>query len=817
MSFSPRLPRLWIIVPFAVFGYLLFLTSARLQRVDDVTNLVPLEAAPDPASPTGYAGGVRRLIVPEHDNESYQWIIQTQQMLRPGGPWRIRHVLYDNAPVGRSVLTPSPYRWWLGLVATIDHAMSGRPIGASVEQAARLADPILQILLLAGATVLVAWRFGAAPASFLSVALGFLFPLGGNFLAGQPGDGGLELICMLASLLLLLAGVWPRGAGGKIDTRAQASRWFVAAGVAGGFALWIDAVRYMPVLAGVVLSGLAVVAHGRRCARDGAAQPVWPWRVWGLSGAITTLAAYLLEYAPDHLGTLNLREVHPLYGLAWLGAAEVLAQLSRSRPPTAFWRDWRGLAAILAGVLAVATVPAVAIFTKARDLFTIDPNSTRLARLAGSPIASDFWTWIRHDGIDLTVAATVLPLLFLAGWAGTLLASRRTEPRIRTLLLMALGPTVVMLGFAWFQLRSWNSLDTVMLALLVALVAAGGKSLRSRLEKATAGAVALLLLTPGAIVFTHRAIADRHDPATGAEVQALLERDLAQWLARQAGPHGAVVLAPPNLTMSLIYHGGLSGIGTPFWENKAGFLAAMRLAGASSADEGQAVARGRDLGYIVAPSWDNFLEEYARLGAVDPSHTVVALLQRWLPPRWLRPVPYHVPKVAGFENESVAVFQVVDVQDNATALSCLAEYFVEMEMPAQALGVANALERSFPADLGAAVARTLVARASGDASAFRQAFDSVEAALKRGDDESLTWDRRVSLAIALAEGRRFEEARAQVKRCLEEIDETQLRSLTTLSLRRLLVMCRTFGLQIDDPKLRSLASQLLPPELRETP
>jgi predicted negative regulator of RcsB-dependent stress response len=73
----------------------------------------------------------------------------------------------------------------------------------------------------------------------------------------------------------------------------------------------------------------------------------------------------------------------------------------------------------------------------------------------------------------------------------------------------------------------------------------------------------------------------------------------------------------------------------------------------------------------------------------------------------------------------------------------------------------------------------------------------------------------VSLAIALVDGRRLDQAKDQVKRCLSEIDESHLRSLTTVSLHRLLVMCRSFGLKIDNPSLNSLAQQLLPAELRE--
>ena len=94
-------------------------TVLRWQRVDYVTGIAEWSvSAPtlSATSATGYAEGVRRLIVPGHNNNSYQWIMQTQQMVA-GGDWRLRHVSYDNAPQGRGTHAPAGYRWWLGAVA----------------------------------------------------------------------------------------------------------------------------------------------------------------------------------------------------------------------------------------------------------------------------------------------------------------------------------------------------------------------------------------------------------------------------------------------------------------------------------------------------------------------------------------------------------------------------------------------------------------------------------------------------------------------------------------------------------------------------
>ncbi|HVT73726.1 MAG TPA: hypothetical protein VHD61_11345 [Lacunisphaera sp.] len=805
MSPATRLtPHLWIIAPLAALGFLLWMAAARLHRIDLVTNLVETEAVTDPASPTGYAGGLRKLIVPEHNNDSYQWIAQTQQMLA-GGNWRVRHVDYDNAPAGRTVLTPSPYRWWLGLLAGLDHQVTGRPAGQAAEHAARYAGPALLAVLLLAVGGFTGWRFGALAGTVASAALVTLFPLGGSFLAGQPDDNGLALAAAIGSGLLLLAGInAPAG-----ESRGSAPAWFIAAGVVGGLGVWVDVVRAIPFLAGIMLGAVIAAALSRRDPVRSDAVAL-PWRHWALAGALTCLVAHVVEYFPLYWGGWPARYVHPLHGLAWLGAGEVTMRLSawmeRGESP---WRRRNGFILALA-VLAVASVPLAWVLKGTHDFFTADPGALRLSDLPGSPAGLGPWAWLSHDGLSLMVAATCLPLVAIAP-AVWLLFRRGIAAPDRTRCAVALGPVLVLAGSACLQLRWWSTLDAAVLVLLAALAAS--RSLPGARQAAMA--CAMVALVPGAALLGLRARAARNEAVTEGDVVALVERDLAHWLARRAGPGGAVVLAPPNLAASLYFHGGLPELGTPYWENKDGFLASVRIAAASSPDEAQAVARSRGVNYIVVPSWDNFLDEYARLGSDQVDHTLMASLHRWLPPRWLQPVPYQLPAVNGFEGQSVAIFEVVEAQDNATALSHLAEYFAEMNQPDQARAVAYTLERSFPADLGAAIARVLATRAAEDGPAFGRALDDLETALARGDDQNLTWDRRVSLAIALVEGRRFDQAREQARRCLADVSDPRLRSLTTVSLHRLLVMSRGFHLAIGDPVLAKLAQQLLPAELRE--
>jgi hypothetical protein len=170
--------------------------------------------------------------------------------------------------------------------------------------------------------------------------------------------------------------------------------------------------------------------------------------------------------------------------------------------------------------------------------------------------------------------------------------------------------------------------------------------------------------------------------------------------------------------------------------------------------------------------------------------------------------------VSGFEGQSVLIYEIVDLQDNATALSRLAEYFIEMRLMEQASAVGRALEQSFPFDLTALIARAQVVMARSDAGDVAALVDALQPHLARGDEQELPWDRRVSLALVLAQARQFAAAREQVLGCLADVDEPRLRSLTTFSLYRLQVLLEALEMQIDEPPLRELARDLLPVELR---
>lgn len=799
----------WIAVLLSALGFQWWTTSARVARVETITAIAREDIPADPASPTGYAGRQRQLVVSERNNDTYHWIAQTQQMLATG-EWRIRHVDYDNAPHGRPVHFASPYRWWLGAIAWFDHKVSGRPLGLSVERAALLADPLLHSLLLLVVTLLTARYFGGPAAAAAAAGIALLFPFAAGFLPGVPDHHTLVVASAAASLLPLLIGLRP---GANEDPRS-ARRWFFVAGLAGGFGLWVSVSAQWPLLASIAIGALLAAWIARpSLSSSSSTLATPPWRVWSLGGAIAVFAAHLIEYFPHHLGSWRLEIVHPLFGLAWLGTGELLTHIVNGIQHRGFTHARRDFVRIALALLAVASVPLVPLLKPGTEYPAADPLASRLTNLPDGAFADNVSAWLSRDGLTLPAAAALISVLLLL--AGGFLAWLRSEnTRLRVALAFTLGPALVALAIAFARLWWWNLFGAALLPLLVAATATihlSAKPARRWFWWTALGSVLALSVAP----LLPARVRDGNYVLTLLEVEGLIERDIAHWLAkRSAQPEEIVVLAPPAVTTTLGFYGGFHGLATFRWENKDGIAAAGRIVSAYSPDEALALIEQRGVTHIVVPTWDPFLDELARLGAAHPQNTFIAGLKRWAQPFWLRPIPYELPAIAGFEGQSVVIFEVVPLQSEVLALSRQAEYFVEAGQPDLAVQVARSLER-FQSDIGALVARAQVSVATGNATAHAAAFESLIPLVTAGADRRLPWDRRVSLAIALAQGRRADLSRPQLQRCLAELNESRLRSLTTASLYRLLVLSKAFELEIEDPSLRPLAQDLLPTALRE--
>jgi hypothetical protein len=813
MKIPGRSPCAWVLALSlaAAVALTAWLDCARIRRVEFVSKQASDDARFDRTSPSGYADGKRWLIVPEHNNPTYQWIEETQ-LMAARGDWRVRYVDYENAPFGRETYSASPYRWWLVLVARTDQLFSARPLGVALEKAALFADPALHLLLLLGATLFVARRKGALPAALLALGIAGIYPLCAAFLPGVANDFGLAQVAALWSVLLLVC------AG---DSPPKTGRYYFAAGVAGGFGLWINAAGQVPVILGIALGAIFAALAGTigRQPNEKPQAPIAPWRAWSYGGATASLLGYLVEFFPGHMGQ-QLRVNYPLYGIAWLGLGELLWRISSliagSAKPFRAKRDgvvWLWAAA------AVASLPVAIIQSATKGLLSGDLLTSRLTNLPDGVVGDNFTAWVIAPGASIAgIAATCLPLLiiFPAAW---ILVRRVTVGADRAAIGIALGPVAAALCFSFSQLRWWNTVDGMLLVLMVAAVSGGAPTARSGRAPRwlILGALGLgLALGIGQIAPPADSGSEANFKFTRSEVEGLYERALAQWISDHAGADGATVFAPPLRTSSFCFYGSLRGIGTQNWENRDGLALTFRLVNSSRPDETQALINQREITHIVIPSWDTDLYDIARMDLKQPTNSFIYALHATdgIIFNWLRPLPYSLPPVAGFKDQSVLVLAVADETDQATLRSRLVEYLIEQHQMEQATYSSQALLR-YPADIGALVALAQVRKAQGDEDGFERIFGTILAGLTIGSDRSLAWDRRVSLSVVLAIGQRSDLSRKQAMRCMAESNPERIKSLTTGSLYHLLVLAKAFGLEFPDPGLRDLSQRLLPLELRE--
>jgi hypothetical protein len=794
----------------AIAGYILWDAGVRSRHVLAVSASYGVTVdtpAAVPDSPTGYADGRRSLVMPMGAADTAHWIMQTQAMIA-AGDWRIRRVGYDNAPDGREVHWAAPFHWWLAGLAWVDHAVSGRPIGQSVERAVVCSGPVMLGLLLIGLGPFLLRRFSAPAAALFALGVVATYPFYLDFVAGYADHHGLVNICGLLTVLFLAAGA-------RQETPAGARRWFAASGVAGGIGLWLSAATQAPVLAGL---GLGVLAAGW-LARKTSARPVWVvepglFRTWSLTGGGVSLAVWLLEYFPGHLG-LRLEVNHPLHALAWIGAGEVLRVVVlalRDGVPALTARD-RVTGAT--GALLAALLPAVVALTSAKTFLVSDPF---LWRLHAQYIAEfQGLDRILRRGFDWGMAALWLPGLVLVPPLWRVL-SRATPAGVRTLLALVLVPALLAWLMGWWQVR-WLSLafalSVPVLAAFFATVEPG--TARPRVSSLVWLLAGMLLFGPGLVKAVQRTLAGSE--FTTEDIRSLAERDVAHWLRLRGGNDRMVVAASPSVTNKLIFNGGVTGVGTLYWENIAGMKHAAELFAAPTPAAAREIAARLGLTHFVFISWGAFEPTLVRLqrglpeDAPLPADTFAAqLLGSPVPPPWLRAVPFKLPKHPALEGEQVRIWEIIPEQTPATALARAANYYLELGRKEHAEQLAPALLQ-FEDELPALVMLAGIASSDQDREGFAAVFERVLARLLRAP--ALALDEHIHLVVVLTVGRRPELAQAQLRQAMAKADERSLRQLSLGTLTDLLTLSDGLQVALPTPELRRLAESLLPPDRRK--
>jgi hypothetical protein len=788
---------LWAIIPLIIIALVAWFHAAAIERAETVSRLFTanLILEPDDDSPSGLAGGRRSHVVPGHNLESYEWIVQAESLLHSGN-WREREVDYDNAPNGRTVQSPSAMRWWL---ATVTPLLAGdATVGSPVARASLKTEPLLHLSLIVIGTALVAWQWGLLPGALVAILLGLGFPVVGGFQAGAPSARGLVTLLAAGAILTFLIGL-------RRDGPARAGRiWAGVAGVTLGLAIWVAPGQGYPLAVALTIGGLIAAWLGRDAATAEKAVP-FPWLVWGISGAATTLGCYAIDYLGADITWADgrLHQVHPLYALSVFGLGWLASLIARGD-----WRRRTVIQAVAATILALSLVGTMLVQRDSgfmnkglgADLMTHLPNATS---------AASFAVWVNAQSTGATAAGIFLPLVLIALAVWQLLQRKRTG-KTRGTLAAAVVVTLIAAALGLSNLAWWG----IVFGGLGAIAALAATGLATPRSQAIFAGLVLIAVGLGWQDLAPRIGEAAKPKLSAADVRSLAERDLAHWLSLRREEFRSVVLSPPDTTPALYFFGGVRGLGTPYAENSEGFIAAVRIASASSPDESLALATQRELSHVVMPSWDSFLYEYAQLGAAQPEHSMVAMLDTWLAPRWMRPVQHILPAVDAFADHSSIIFEVTETQDNASALSRLGEYFAETGRKEFAAAIAVTLQDSFPSDLSGLVAQAQIAVTQGNLPVFNEALAAIIPYVEEERDGDLEFDRRVSLANVLMLGREAEYAREQVGYCMDEMDAFLLKTVSAQNLYRFILLAESFHEPFPDAELAQFARQLLPTQLR---
>ncbi|HTB62176.1 MAG TPA: hypothetical protein VK737_01195 [Opitutales bacterium] len=881
-------PRLWALALLAMVAFAATDTIVHLRTTWDLVSRH--SAGPpmsDPAFPSGYSDNQHELILPYPGIDTYHWVMQTQSMLAGAGA-RIRMVDYDNAPDGREVHWSSLIRWWLAALAWADHATTLTSLPQAVEEVAPFGSVLIIVLLISLATPLVARRFGSASAALFAIGAVGVGPFYESFSVGRTDHHGLTALADLLAMLLLIGGGagWVRAREENdtddpvlsdwLPTRPQARKWFIASGIVGGVGLWISAASVVPVLAYLGLGALLATGWlGRGLAKTSLAIPDPSlWRVWGWSGAATSLFFYLLEYFPSHLG-MRLEVNHPLYALAWAGGGEIVFRLSRwwsGGPLAQKSSDWAWL---VGSVFAVALLPVI-ILLFGNQVFTVsDPFLWKLHNdyieeffglwpflksqpfiifiIFGSPLVllaapMAVWQWpalrvpvrwcllIGVPSVDLVLL--LIPesqlthhfwLMELLTAAGIIVLASFWHPwgafprPARALLLLALPPTVIMFGQAVAQVRWVEISYALWLGALVAVAAALRlhQNYKWNIPRIIAAVFLLLWALLPNLGFTVFSWVQGDWKGTVSEVEALelINRDVAQSLRAREGHAPLVVVSGATSSTWLLYWGGFHSLGTYYWENLAGMKDNAAIYAAHTADEALALLEAHHATHLVILSWVDNPAEYTRIARNLPKDQpapedafIENLLHGGTFPTWLRPIYYQMPPGDLYKNAAAFIFAVDPHQTRPMALTRLAEWQIqESHMDVAGHALDDALQLD-PNCIPAVVTAARLDHAANKPDIFNACIQRLHTLLPHAD--TLEFADRVDLAVVFGLASDVASLREQLALCMRTATQPGLRSLRPDALYNFLAFAHTTGLLTTRPGLWDVANPLLPLGLR---
>lgn len=604
-----------------------------------------------------------QLVRPEFTVDGHMWIRYAVRLAEGDGP-RLRHTVLDNAPQGREVHWNSGYAWWLAGWGLAWQQATGLPLTQATERAAMWANAPLvlgfALLFAVWAARRSGWKVGAVVGASI-IAWPNLYE---GFWPGYADHHGIALASILGLTLgaAFMRGGWLRGDDPSAEAHAVAAAR--CSGFWGGVALWISAASAVPFVALVAASALGASALTQRKRTQSARFFPSVWRAWGVSGAVTSLGFYLLEYFPSHFGW-RLEVNHPLYAFAWLAGAELTARAMPLLAGGAGRRAWKKFRWTAAWALPVALAPGlVVLIGKSQVFLPADPFMVGLHRTIVEFMPQ--LARLERDGLwPHLQTLVVMPVLYLLGLA--VLRSRGVD---RWGMLFALGMALPLHALGFHQSRWALNAGPGQVLILVCLLGALPRVawIAARGWRLPAAALLVLALSFGPALYLRARESHTFATVPGittGDARQLLYREVAQ-VIRESQPAGDVVLfGSPNTAVNVAFFGDFQTLGTLYWENLAGLKAAAEISSARSEEEAARLLLARGVTHLAFFRDGNYILEYAKL--LHPEFTLedaqqtfgYRLLAGRQVPLWLEALPYAAPDGLPAEvDREVLVFKV---------------------------------------------------------------------------------------------------------------------------------------------------------------
>jgi hypothetical protein len=384
------------------------------------------------------------------------------------------------------------------------------------------------------------------------------------------------------------------------------------------------------------------------------------WRAWGIAGAITSAALYMVEYAPSHFG-MRLEVNHPLYAIAWLAGADLIARMA-ARTGTA--RDKVILAIDATGVAALPVIIAAVPAT-----FVIRPGSLLLA-LHEDYILEFKGLLSTFASMNLSAAMVEIGLVTVVAFGAAIVLLRSSTGPLRTMVVYSIVPVLLYTALAFGEVR-WLGIASgaavVALALFAWMTGPGHREPNRARTVFAVIAGALIMLPAPVDAFRSWKANQWMQPTTVADLRAIVTRDLSRFLRERTASADATILAAPTTSTLMTWFGGFRSVGTLYWENHRGIEAAAAAFAAPTPDSAHRALSSLGVTHLVFFSWNPFIDEYARLeSGLGPDVTsplidqtfASQLVRHGQVPSWLRRIDYRLPSHPTLQRDSVWVFEV---------------------------------------------------------------------------------------------------------------------------------------------------------------